>query len=104
MKWLKTIALLLSIILPVETSLAPARAQVEQDEALKNRKREDLIPYGQITRQVERQFGGRVVGQDLRQSGGRWVYNLRVLKDRDGSVIVVLVDAKTGRIIRTSGR
>lgn len=104
MKWLKIIAVSLIGVLPLEAGWAPVWAQAEQDEALKNRKKEGLIPYGRIARQVERQFNGRVVGQNLHQTGGRWVYQLRILKDHDGSVVVVVIDAKTGRVIQTSGR
>lgn len=104
MKWLKIIVLSLVVVLPLSAGPGPVWAQAEQDEALKNRKNEDLIPYGRIARQVERQFNGRVVGQNLRKDNGRWVYQLRLLRDEDGKVIVVVVDAKTGRVIRTSGR
>lgn len=79
-------------------------AQQDQDEALKGRKKGDLIPYGQIARQAEQRFGGQVVGQKLRQTGpGKWVYELKLLKE-DGKVMMVIMDAKTARVIKTSGR
>ena len=79
-------------------------AQQDQDEALKGRKKGDLIPYGQISRQAEQRFGGRVVGQKLRQTGpGKWVYELKLLNE-DGKVMSVVMDAKTGNVIKTSGR
>ncbi len=54
---------------------APALAQQDQNDALRARKRGNLIPYGQISRRAERQFKGRVVGQRVRQySQNRWVY------------------------------
>jgi len=81
-----------------------AFAQREQDEALKNRKQGDLKPYGQIAREAERQFGGRVVGQKLRQTGSdSWVYELKLLMD-DGKVLMVTMDAKTGKVLKKSGR
>lgn len=79
-------------------------ARPDQDEALKGRKKGDLIPYGQIARQAEQRFGGRVVGQKLRQTGpGKWVYELKLLNE-DGKVMSVVMDAKTGNVIKTSGR
>ncbi len=79
-------------------------AHQDQDEALKGRKKGDLIPYGQIARKAERQFGGRVVGQKLRQTGAdQWIYELKILKD-DGKVLTVVMDAKNGKVLRTSGR
>ncbi len=74
----------------------------EQDRALELRKNQDLIPYGEIAKKAERQFGGRVVGQSLKDQGGRMVYELRLLKP-DGKVLIVVMDAKTGRVLRTRG-
>ena len=104
MKWLKIIAVcLFGFMAPEAGGVLPAMAQSDQDEALKGRKKGDIIPYGQIAKQAARQFGGRVVGQNLRQNGGRWVYVLRILRD-NGQVIEAVYDAKTGRLLRTSGR
>ena len=85
-------------------SVAPALAQQDQNDALKARKRGNLIPYGKISRRAERQFGGRVVGQRVRQySSDRWVYELRILR-QDGQVISVVIDAQTGEVMGTRGR
>ena len=71
---------------------------------MKGRKKGDLIPYGQIARQAEQRFGGRVVGQKLRQTGpGKWIYELKLL-NKNGKVMSVVMDAKTGDVIKTSGR
>ncbi len=84
--------------------VAPAFAQQDQNDALKARKRGNLIPYGKISRRAERQFGGRVVGQRVRQySSDRWVYELRIL-GKDGQVISVVMDAHTGEVLGTRGR
>jgi len=81
-----------------------AFAQREQDEALKGRKQGDLKSYGQIAREAESKFGGRVVGQKLLQTGpDSWVYELKLLMD-DGKVLMVTMDAKTGRVLKKSGR
>ncbi len=85
-------------------SANPAYAQQDQNDALKARKRGNLIPYGQISRRAERQFKGRVVGQRVRQySQDRWVYELRILR-QDGQVISVVIDAHTGEVLATRGR
>lgn len=85
-------------------SATPAYAQQDQNDALKARKRGNLIPYGQISRRAERQFKGRVVGQRVRQySQDRWVYELRILR-QDGQVISVVIDAHTGEVLGTRGR
>ena len=85
-------------------SASPALAPQDQNDALKARKRGNLIPYGKISRRAERQFGGRVVGQRVRQySRDRWVYELRILR-QDGQVISVVIDAQTGEVMGTRGR
>jgi len=87
------------------TAAAPelAFAQRDQDSMYKGRKQGTLIPYGQIEREIERHFDGRVIGQSIRQTGpDQWVYELRVLR-ANGKVVMVIVDAQTGRIIRSSG-
>jgi uncharacterized membrane protein YkoI len=86
-------------------SAAPdaALAQRDQDSMYKGRKQGNLIPYGRIAHEVERRFEGRVVGQSIRQTGpDQWVYELRVLK-KTGQLVMVIVDAQTGQIIRSSG-
>ena len=75
----------------------------EQDRALELRKNSDLVPYGEIARRAVDRFGGRVVGQKLKDENGKPVYELRLLKP-DGKVLIVIMDAKTGRVIRTRGR
>ncbi len=83
---------------------SPAYAQSEQDEAKAARDRGNIIPYGTISRRIEQSFGGRVVGQRVREfSAGRWVYELRLLKN-NGEVISVVVDAHTGEVLTSQGR
>lgn len=75
----------------------------EQDRALELRKKEKLIPYGEIVRRAQSQFGGRVVGQKLKKQGNVTVYELKILKP-NGQVIVALYNAKTGRVISSRGK
>lgn len=76
-----------------------ALAQNEQDILFRARNRSNLMPYGQIVREVEQHWNGRVVGQSVQQTGpDQWVYDLRILQSQ-GQVIRVIVDAQTGRLI-----
>lgn len=75
----------------------------EQDRALELRKKEKLIPYGEIVRRAQSQFGGRVVGQRLKEQGSLMVYELKILKP-NGQVIVALYNARTGRVISSRGK
>ena len=97
-------AMLLSAPLTLVGLLPASAQQRDQDDALRAMKRGQIIPYGQISRRAQRQFGGRVVGQQVRQmSKDRWVYELRILQD-DGKVISVVMDAHTGKVLGSRGR
>lgn len=101
---LRTIMLGLVTLFFLTAIPAPGIAGQDQNDAQKARKQGDLIPYGQIARRAVKQFGGRVVGQKMRQTGSNsWVYELRLLME-DGKVLQVVMDAKTGRVISTRGR
>lgn len=97
--WAVVAAIFFSVALP-EASFA---FWDEQDRALELRKKEKLISYGAIVRRAQEQFGGRVVGQKLREQGNLMVYELKILKP-NGTVIVVLYNARTGRVISSRGR
>jgi uncharacterized membrane protein YkoI len=55
-----------------------------------------------VRRIVRRQFGGQILDTQLFQTGGGWVYRVRVLMD-DGRVVDVGVDGQTGQIIGVQG-
>lgn len=48
-------------------------------------------------------YQGRVIGTHLRRSDSGYLYEIRILRPND-SVIVVLVNPQTGRVIRDSER
>lgn len=70
----------------------------EHENAREALKRGDILPYSQIKKIVERQVGGKVVGQKLRRTNRGWQYDLRVRPD-NGRVMVLVVDARTGAIV-----
>lgn len=78
----------------------PAVAADEQDDVLKAIKRGDVMPYSKIKRIAESKLNGVVVGQQLRRTNRGWQYDLRVRR-KDGRVMVAIVNAQTGEILRT---
>ncbi len=98
------IAIMLSLAsVPGDFAFA-AEKKSDQDQVRGVMKRQKIIPYGQIARQVQRRFKGRIVGQELRQySRERWVYELKILED-SGQVVSVLVDAHSGQVMGSRGR
>ncbi|RMF09232.1 MAG: hypothetical protein D6763_08180 [Alphaproteobacteria bacterium] len=58
---------------------------------------------GEIRRQVNQQFPGRIVGVELYQRRQKWIYDVRVLNNA-GDVIAVQMDARTGAVMSVRGR
>ena len=94
-------AICIAVLLSGMGANLPALAQDENDarEALRSGQ---IMSYGEISRIVASQFGGRVVGQNLRKRGRSWVYDLKILQ-QDGRVLSVVMDARTGRVLSRRG-
>jgi len=77
------------------------------DQARRAVKTGDIRPLGDIRRNVQRKFKGRIVGVDLQESGyGRrpaYIYDVRVLTPR-GDVLSIEMDAGTGEIVSVKGK
>ncbi len=97
------LALMAAIFLAPAYPTAAFAAPGEQDRALELRKKEKLIPYGEIVKRAQSRFGGRVVGQQLRERGNLMIYELKILKP-NGAVIIALYNAKTGQVISSRGK
>lgn len=98
---------ILLVVLACVQSPVPVAAEVqrssfavadEHDDAREALRRGDIKPYSQIKKIVESQVDGKVVGQKLRRTNRGWQYDLRV-RPKNGRVMVLVVDARTGRII-----
>ncbi len=98
------IAIALSMVMAPTDSAVAAEKKSDHDEVRGVMKQQKILPYGEIARLVKSRYNGRIVGQELRKfSRERWVYEMKVLRD-DGQVIMVLVDAHSGRIMGGRGR
>jgi|GEM_PF-4607526 len=71
----------------------------EQDNALRAQKEAKLMSYSKLRKRAEKQVGGKVLSQQLvRTNRNGWVYQLR-MRQNDGRIKSVLVDAKTGKVL-----
>ena len=70
----------------------------DQDAALAAREAGELMGFGAIRSQVSSRVGGRFLGCDCDPHAAR--YRMKYLKD--GKVVMVDVDARTGNILRIS--
>jgi uncharacterized membrane protein YkoI len=83
-------------------STMPAHADSEQDRARAAVDAGEVKPLNQILRSVRQQYKGQVLDSQLFDQGGRWVYRVRLLT-KDGKVLDIGVDGKSGRILDVQG-
>lgn len=82
---------------------------MSQDRARRAMQQGEILPLSNIRRRIRDQFGGKIIGVDLAQSGedslrpAPWVYDIRVLSP-EGRVFSVLMDASDGRVLGVRGQ
>ncbi len=60
------------------------------------------VSLKEVRRIVRRQIDGEILDTQLYETGGGWIYRVRVLQ-KDGRVVDVGVDGNTGQIIDVQG-
>lgn len=80
----------------------PALAQGDQDRAREEMLEGRILSYGEIVRRARRVVDGRVIGQDLQDTGRGLIYRLKI-QQPDGRVAVVTLDASTGEVLSVRG-
>ena len=78
------------------------QTQHEQRAARAAVKAGDVMPYAKLKKKIEKETGGRIIGQRLRKTGHGWLYELR-LRMKKGHIRYVMVEGATGKIIRRAG-
>lgn len=84
---------------------APAWGYEDQDRARERVRAGEFQSLSRIKRQLESQFRGRVLDVQLspRSSGRGATYDVKMLT-RDGDVLMVETDARTGKVLGVRGR
>lgn len=72
------------------------------DEAQNQSGSGPTVSLKEVRRIVRRQFGGEILDTQLYETGGGWIYRVRVLQ-KDGRVVDVGVDGNTGQIVDVQG-
>jgi uncharacterized membrane protein YkoI len=80
----------------------PAAADNDQDRAREAVQSGQVRPLNQILKSVRRQYKGEVLDAQLFDFGGQWVYQVRLLT-KDGQVLDIAVDGRSGQIIGVQG-
>ena len=83
----------------------PSRAAAQRgpDRARRALRRGDILPLRDVIAMVRRRIPGKIVDVQLLQRDRRFAYRLKILNRQD-HVMIVLADAKSGRILRVRGR
>ena len=100
MRWI-----VVALFLAFATAALPGPAFADHDRARDAVTAGQVRPLGNIMRQVNRRYPGRLLDAQLAQRGrnGRWIYNIKILNKR-GAVQALKVDAKSGRVLKVRRR
>jgi hypothetical protein len=91
----------LALLAPAAPGAAQSRHRDEQDELWKQRQQGKLLPLREIEKRVLPQMGGaEYLGFDFDAETS--IYTLKFV--RNGTVIWVDVDGRSGQIVRRTGR
>jgi len=92
-------SLILGTAMAAMLAVAPASAQRRDQEAATEAARSGaILPLGEIKRRVDPQIGGKFLDQDF--DAGTRRYRMKYM--REGSKVVVEVDARNGNVISRS--
>jgi Peptidase propeptide and YPEB domain len=80
----------------------PSYRSTAEDEKQVQENSGPAVSLKEVRKIVRRQYGGQILDTQLFQTGGGWVYRVRVLMN-DGRVVDVGVDGQTGQIIGVQG-
>lgn len=92
-------ALMLLAAVAVQPADARAFSGSEQDSAREAVKSGEIRSLKDILRGVRRQVDGQVLDTQLEESGGGYVYRVKVLGN-DGRVRVLMIDGRSGKVLR----
>ncbi len=100
---MRSLAAILGIVLAVLAASPEVRALSDQEEARAAVEAGEVLPLNTILQQIRRDFPGRILDAELDERGrGKWVYKIRMLK-KNGRVVELTVDGRSGRVLRSKG-
>ncbi len=93
------------IALPLLLALPPvavADGERDHDRARAALRAGEVLPLATILERVARQHPGQVLEVELEREHGRWVYELKLLRN-SGALVKLEVDARDGSVLRRKG-
>lgn len=84
--------------------LAPVLADDgDHDRARAALERGEVLPLRTVLDKVEREYPGKVVEVELEHEHGKWIYEIRILRD-GGALVRLDVDARDGSVLGAKTR
>lgn len=85
--------------------LPSGRASGDHDHDVARRAREagEVLPLKTVLERIERQYPGQVMEVELEREGGRWIYEIKLLRS-GGALLKLEVDARDGTLLRSRQR
>ena len=80
----------------------PVLAQSDQKSARDVAQAGEVKPLSEVLHSVKAQVPGQVLDVQLDKTGTPWTYQIRIRSEK-GNVILVVVDAHSGKILSTKG-
>lgn len=72
-------------------------------DATKARAAGEILPVSEILAEVKKNYPGEVVGFELEQEDGRWIYEFKIITP-ENHFIEVYIDAKNKNLIEVEGK
>lgn len=89
-----------ALLAAVGTGPSHAGEAGDHDRARRALEAGEVLPLQSILERVGRQYPGEVMDVELDREGGRWVYEVKVLRS-GGSLLKLKVDGRDGTVLHT---
>jgi hypothetical protein len=100
---MRTLLILLALTGPLGfPSDMPVQAESDQKSARDAADAGKIKPLSEILDAVKSKVPGQILDVQLDKTGKPWTYKIRIRGDK-GNVVLVVVDAESGRILSTKG-
>lgn len=93
----------LALILAALIASSPAVAGDDHDRARSALEEGRILPFKDILAKAESAFPGQLIEAELEDEDGAMVYEIKLLT-KDGRVLKLLYDARTGELLKAKGR
>jgi uncharacterized membrane protein YkoI len=88
-----------AVLMALAGGLAAPAAARDHDDIFLAVENGDVLPLYEILTRLRGQLTGEIVGVEIDEIGGQWIYELRLI-DEQGRLYEVYVDGRSGQIQR----